>query len=281
MNWQAAVGALLAAVAATLPGIGAKKWMLSVKILLAVIGALLLFWATQINSRKTASEVSTKLEDMRARIDTALIVQPNSPAQSSLRSLRAEFAEWADQFESNRSARQIERQQALLKQRADEISASLPAREFLVTATDLLRGYIDAYSARSGARITYNFPPVPEDITRTAGVNAPPSDRENIWTGSVTFTPEVAWEIRFYQNPGYVLSITVNPGGRPGAYTWDGSFAAFLHASKNGWTWSAHADKSFRPNRKLEFEGRPLRDLEQDLPAVLQELIELQILNAS
>lgn len=240
-------------------------------------GTALTIWA---QGRASEAQLQNKIDGVIAKIEAARSHESNEGTSKQLTTIRDDFVAWAKQFEQDRERRQLKRSQTLLEQETARLQATLPAREFFVTASDILRGSLLAYASQTGRPIKVNVPAIPNDIQKEK------------WEGGVEFTPEISWKLEIHPNyqgdQQYSLYIFPLYPGATSDTRFDQAFSLAVELSDPPGAqepavprWSSFASgRYFVPADGLNSRG-PLDKYEAPVKAVLQNLIELQIIIAA
>ncbi len=215
----------------------------------------------------TQRQVLTKIDQVKG---------DSGPAQQpQLEAIQEEFADWAAEFQKNRTTKELQLAQSKLDAQAKAIERTRPVRELFSHAVDVVRGSLDAYTSHTGTKITYDLPVIPDDIFEKRQVE---------WEGSVRFTEQVGWALSIGDLSGDTVYLSIRTQELPhdpdkDSYDSDElSIYSELESSGDKVIWRTSPT---RPNYAtapgLSVREIPLAD-HQTMTKVIRNLVETQLL---
>jgi hypothetical protein len=245
------------------------NWISLVGIFLVALGTGLTLYGGALQSKKDSEAVQGKVTTLLKRIDAAEGMAAGPEARSELQAIRGELANWTERFQSSRASRKMEREQTLLAQQTASLQRSLPARQIIGSAVEVIRTSASALSERTNPKIETRLPPVPADLF---------TER---WTGSLRFGDQVTWEMQTIASRDEFVVLTITPSvNQYDAARWgpigDFRLSVLLNEKSPRWETRITGDY-FAPRDGIEAKGSMPGDFSTPLTNALRSLLELQV----
>lgn len=156
-------------------------------ILLVAIGTGVMVYgshgAMEASQETTTRQVESRIDDALIRMDE--IASTGDPGvQSALLKVESDFSEWASDFLSSRTDREVEVGRARLESRASDLELSRELAPYYRSFLRDLSDRIDALNARTDLNVKYDIGPLNDDFLSQE------------YTGTVRFSDSVEWKLR-------------------------------------------------------------------------------------
>ncbi len=174
------------------------NWIMILGIILIAIGTFLTYLGSNLQSNKVSDEIKGKIQDTNAKI-AALQKEP-SINKEAVDKLDNEFSAWATELIKNKDSQRLHYEKDILDIKGKELSLSKEWLTFYNFFFETLKNLLDAYNRTAKNLITYEIPPLPNNLF---------SESINNFVANIKFSKQISWNIILSKEISEIPSINI------------------------------------------------------------------------